>query len=398
MSKFVSYLRFFLSGLAFGIANVIPGVSGGTMLVVFGIYDKLTEAISGPKAIIKNIGFLIGFALGAGAGILGFAFVITYLFENFGVQTNMFFIGLILGSVPLIIRTATAKEKFKPICILPFMLGLAAVVGLTMLEGAGTSEPYAMTLKNEVVEGVNYGIVTVTNNSDRDINNWTIELLNDKNVDPKTVEGADAAISHSTMQKLQKLFGGDVPDNFNAIKSSEDTTIPAKSEYTFSFWNDVEITEADMELTASFAMDVPFFLTMLAALFIAAVAMIIPGVSGSFVMMLLGVYSTVIAALKDLDFLIIIPCAIGAILGIVLGARLMSTLLKKHGLIVYSLIMGLVIGSVYAILPAGFGFNLQTGYGFVALISGVLLSTVIDKIGKDENPIEEAEKQPNKNQ
>ena len=109
MSKFVTYFRFFISGLAFGIANVIPGVSGGTMLVVFGIYDKLTEAISGIKSIFKNFGFLLCFALGAGGGILGFAFIITWLFENFDVQTNMYFIGLILGSVPLIVRTATDK-------------------------------------------------------------------------------------------------------------------------------------------------------------------------------------------------------------------------------------------------------------------------------------------------
>ncbi|MBE6902747.1 MAG: DUF368 domain-containing protein [Ruminococcaceae bacterium] len=115
MNYFVTYLRFFISGLAFGIANVIPGVSGGTMLVVFGIYDKLTEAISGVKAILKNFWFLFSFVLGAGSGVLGFAFVITWLFESFGVQTNMFFIGLILGSVPLIVRTATASEKIKAV-------------------------------------------------------------------------------------------------------------------------------------------------------------------------------------------------------------------------------------------------------------------------------------------
>ena len=54
-------------------------------------------------------------------------------------------------------------------------------------------------------------------------------------------------------------------------------------------------------------MDVPFFLIMMVALFVAAMAMIIPGVSGSFVMLTLGVYTTVIGAVKDLDFAIIIP-------------------------------------------------------------------------------------------
>ena len=50
MKKVLGYLKLILCGMVFGVANVIPGVSGGTMLVVFGIYDQLTEAISGVKA------------------------------------------------------------------------------------------------------------------------------------------------------------------------------------------------------------------------------------------------------------------------------------------------------------------------------------------------------------
>ena len=64
MKKFLYYLKLVLCGIVFGIANVIPGVSGGTMLVVFGIYDQLTEAISGIRAIFKNILFLIFFGIG----------------------------------------------------------------------------------------------------------------------------------------------------------------------------------------------------------------------------------------------------------------------------------------------------------------------------------------------
>ena len=73
MKKVVSYIKILLCGMIFGVANVIPGVSGGTMLVVFGMYDRLTEAISGIKAIFRNIVFLVFFGVGAGVGILGFA-------------------------------------------------------------------------------------------------------------------------------------------------------------------------------------------------------------------------------------------------------------------------------------------------------------------------------------
>ncbi len=386
MSKFSFYLKTFLCGIAFGVANVIPGVSGGTMLVVFGIYDKLTEAISGIKAIFKNIGFLISFCLGAGTGILGFAFVITWLFEQFGVQTNMFFIGLILGSVPLIVRTATKTEKPKPLCILPFIIGLAAVVGLTMLEGTAATESFSMT---ESIDG-NITTIAITNNSDRAIESWSIEIENGGCFDVGyELTGAEVSTNVSTFDKIKQLFGAPIPEQLDLITGIEGVEIEAGETYCFSYSNsdadsaaELPFTVQDMSLTVSYKMDVMFFMTMLAALFIAAVAMIIPGVSGSFVMMLLGVYSTVIAALKDFNLMIIIPCAIGAVLGIILGARLMSTLLKKYSLMVYSLIMGLVIGSVYAILPQGFGFNIETGYGFVTLFCGVLVSVLIDKIGK----------------
>ncbi len=280
MKKVLQYIKLVLCGMVFGVANVIPGVSGGTMLVVFGIYDQLTEAISGVKAIIKNIVFLLFFGVGAGVGILGFAKLIKFLFDNYGVQTNMYFIGLILGSVPMIYHMGTAENKVKPLCIVPFLISGALVVGLAMLQNAmGSAEQAA-----EMISGFDPVM--------------TVKLL---------------------------MFA-----------------------------------------------------------FIAAVAMIIPGLSGSFVMLLLGVYQTVISAIQinDLNFYVIIPVAVGVVLGIILGAKIISTLMKKFRLMAYSAIMGLVIGSVYAILPSDFGFNLQTGYGFVCLLFGVMTSVLVEKLGK----------------
>lgn len=276
MKRVIEYLKYFLCGLAFGTANVIPGVSGGTMLVVFGIFDRLTEAISGIKNIFKNIGFLLSFGLGAGAGILLSAKVIGTLFENFPIQTNMFFIGLILGGVPLIYKFGTSERKVKPLCFVPFLIAMALVIGLAVLDN-----------------------------------------LNIINIAPQTVEGFDLMFS---------------------VK-----------------------------------------LLLCAAL--AAVTMIIPGISGSFVMMLLGVYETIIGAIDTFNFFVLVPFAIGAVIGIIFGAKLISFLIKKNKLMVYSALMGLVIGSVYAILPDGFGFNLQTGYGFAFLLVGVLCAALVEKLG-----------------
>ncbi len=279
MKKIIEYLRYFLCGPVFGTANVIPGVSGGTMLVVFGVFDRLTEAISGIKKIFQNFWFLFTFALGAGGGIVLSAFVISSLFENFGIQTNMFFIGLILGGVPLIYKFGTEEKKVKPSCAIPFVIAMTVVIGLTVLE------------KMDVFK-----------------------------LAPDVVTGFDLVIS----------------------------------------------------------------LKLIVCAAIAAVTMIIPGISGSFVMMLLGVYETIIGAIKDMNFYVIIPFAIGAVIGIIGGAKLISMLIKKNKLMVYSALMGLVIGSVYAILPDGFGFNLQTGYGFACALFGVMAATLVEKLGGSE--------------
>lgn len=276
MKKFTEYLKYFITGIVFGTANVIPGVSGGTMLVVFGIFDKLTESISGIKKIFQNIGFLLSFGLGAGTGIILSAKLIGKLFDSFPVQTNMFFIGLILGGVPLIYKFGTMEKKIRPMCIIPFMISFAVVIGFALLD--------------------KYGII---------------------NVAVQAPEGFDILFS---------------------------------------------------------------FKIMLCAV-LAAVTMIIPGISGSFIMMLIGVYQTVIDAINSFNFYILIPFAIGAVIGIIFGARLISFLIKKNRLMVYSALMGLVIGSVYAILPEGFGFNLQSGYGFVFLLCGIVFATLVDKIG-----------------
>lgn len=289
MKKVVSYIKILLCGMIFGVANVIPGVSGGTMLVVFGMYDRLTEAISGIKAIFRNIVFLVFFGVGAGVGILGFAKLLNSLFENFPVQTNMYFIGLILGSIPLVYRLGTEEQKTKPLCLVPLLIAGAVVVGLAVLQ------------------------------------------------------------------------------------------------------NSMGDAEQAAESVAGF--DILMTIKLVVFAFIAAVAMIIPGVSGSFVMMLLGVYQTVISAIQfnALNFYVIIPVAVGVVLGVILGAKIISTLMKKFKLMAYSAIMGLVIGSVYAILPNGFGFNLQTGYGFVCLLFGVLTSILVEKLGDGNKQEKNAE-------
>lgn len=365
-----------LYGLVFGIANVIPGVSGGTMLVVFGCYDKVCGALTlNLKEIKKNIVFLIFFGIGAVIGIVGFAFVITWLFTNFPTQTNMFFMGLIIGSVPLIVRNATVKDKFKPICVVPFIIGLAAVVGLAVAENSSAA-PYRL---EAAVNGETTAI-TIYNDSSRTVNEWEIEFA-DENIALETMflSGAEAETDYPTALKIKGILGMKIPALApNVFTNIEGDIIQPNSSFTF-IYDGGALNVSEMELSVSYKMDVKFFVTMVAALFIAAIAMIIPGVSGSFVMMTLGVYSTIITAIKDLDFAIIIPCAIGAVIGLVAGARLITWLMKKYSLMVYSAILGLVAGSIYVIFPAGFGLNIATLTGAVCLLIGAFVAVIVGK-------------------
>ncbi len=360
-----------LYGLVFGIANIIPGVSGGTMLVVFGCYDKVCGALTlNLKEIKKNIVFLIFFGISAVLGIFGFAFLITMLFENCPVQTNLFFIGLILGSTPLILRNATVSEKFRPSCILPFAIGLAAVVGLTVMQKASASdEPFSVTISKE--NGVS--CVALANYSGRDINKWTIEL-EEGVIEASAFNAPNAQVSdgYSLSARLKQLTGQSSPDKA-VIKGN----FPAGSIFTFTY--NGTLTEENCSVTAGYAMDAGFFIKLLLATFTAAVAMIIPGVSGSFIMVTLGTYAPVIGAIKALDIITLIPVAVGAIAGIVLGARLVVLLMKRFRLMTFSVILGLVAGSVYAVFPDGFGINFATLTGLLALLLGGAISVIVGK-------------------
>lgn len=104
-----------LIGVAVGMANVIPGVSGGTLAVVFGIYDKFINAITYDiKKIWANRKFVLPLLLGMLCGVLLFSEMITALYEKFPAQTDFFFTGLILGSVPMLFVYMVKDESGGP--------------------------------------------------------------------------------------------------------------------------------------------------------------------------------------------------------------------------------------------------------------------------------------------
>ena len=370
-----------LYGIIFGVANIIPGVSGGTMLVTFGCYDKVCGALALDfKEIKRNLKFLIFFAVGAVLGIVGFSNIISLLFERFPTPTYMFFMGLILGSVPLIIRNATVKEKFRPICAVPFLIALVLVVGLAVLEG-GSAEQAVI----DVQEGRGEYTVTFTNNSGQDMESWSLEV---ESGDIVSVVSGDVEFVYrgGKTEAILSIFGVQSDGHPNTIVPTGDALLKAGDSVTFTVKSGGVPEYSVLEFSAEYSYKITFmFIAVLVlASLLAAVAMIIPGVSGSFIMVLLGTYATVISAVKDLNFIVLIPVAIGVVLGLVFGARLIRFLLKKYRLTVFSAILGLCAGSLYAILPSGFGFNIETAIGLIALVIGGAISLIVGKYTKTE--------------
>ncbi|MDE5614901.1 MAG: DUF368 domain-containing protein [Treponemataceae bacterium] len=125
----------FFKGIVIGMANVIPGVSGGTLAVVFNIYDKFVNAITlNVKRLRENLPFLVPLLAGMAAGVLLFSKLISFLYAHFPVQTNCVFTGLILGSIPLIFGYAKKVPDGKKAGASFFVpLALCAVAGFAVL-------------------------------------------------------------------------------------------------------------------------------------------------------------------------------------------------------------------------------------------------------------------------
>ena len=278
-------LKLIFAGIVIGVANVIPGVSGGTMAVVFGIYDELIGVISfNIKAIFGKWRFWVPLAIGMGIGIIAFSKIVTFLFEHFPVQTQYFFAGIVLGSIPLILKRTS------------------------------------LTLKME------------------NLGNWISALV-------------------CLLIMLLMVF-----INTDSMISTIQTEL--------TFW-----LGAKLLLGGAFA----------------AFAMIIPGISGSFLMVILGIYSTVIASVSDFNLPIICVVAVGVIIGIFAGAKGVQVLLGKFPKQTYGAIFGLVIGSVFAVLPlketASFfadGKILAFVISLVCAAAGFVLAFFSGKEGKEE--------------
>lgn len=129
------------------------------------------------------------------------------------------------------------------------------------------------------------------------------------------------------------------------------------------------------ESTAVFTELTPQIIVMLAlAGALAAMAMIIPGISGAFVLLIFGYYRTILQAVSEMNISMIIPVILGAVIGLLASAAFVRFLLEKVPKETYGAVLGLVIGSIFVLYPESFGEGVGIVISVICLLVGFILS------------------------
>ena len=285
-----AYLSYFIKGMAIGIANAIPGVSGGTIAFVLGIYEKLTSSISSlPMDLIKlrwkevaeSLKVLIPVFLGAVISIFLFFHILTFSFANYPIPTKIFFVGLVIGSFPFVTKTV---EKYDLKVFFAFFLG-AFIMSIFVYFDINTPE-------------------------------------------------------------INKTVGESVSSDFSVIYG------------------------------------IKLFFCGIAA----AVAMVIPGISGSLLLLILGEYENVSYFVSNMtsNFNYIYPLiflGIGIVIGIFAISKLITILIQKYRAIVFGFVLGILIVSFLSLWPNITSLNIpMLAATVLSMCLGFLVAIMMEKI------------------
>ncbi|WP_035132590.1 undecaprenyl phosphate translocase family protein [Clostridium sulfidigenes] len=143
-----------------------------------------------------------------------------------------------------------------------------------------------------------------------------------------------------------------------------------------SIFSDVEVSTIAMT-----SLSVKSFISLFLAGFIAAATMILPGVSGSLVLLIIGLYTTFTNAVSTFNIPLLIPGGLGVLVGILTMTKLIESFMSKYPQPAYFAICGLILGSVFPVYP-GFTFNLSGMLSIITFLIGFILTYIL---GKKEN-------------
>ena len=271
-----------VSGALIGIANIIPGVSGGTVALLLGVYEKLTESIgdfitSSREKKIKIFKFLFQISIGVIIGILAFAKIIDLLYKNYKEGTSFLFLGLIIGSLPLVL-TYRDNEKINKYGKLWFLFGLLLMISLICLQSFYSNEK-----------------------TSNDIYQLTIGYI------------------------IKLIFSGAL----------------------------------------------------------AGGAMVIPGISGSLLLVMLGEYYNILGFINNQMIIPIAFVGIGALIGIVGFAKIINKLLKAYRDNTLYFIIGFIVASLVEIWP-GFTLTLSKGItNIIIFLLGIYIVKLMKKLERN---------------
>ena len=404
----------FVKGMCMGIADVIPGVSGGTLALVLGIYSQFVQALRSlnPKPLIaafswflaprskakkkaftealRTVDFLFLIPLGLGifsALVLG-SLIIPRLLDDYPEIMRGLFFGLILASIGVPLKM-TPKDK-------------AAKLGGP-----------ALTLAFFLVFGY---LVTDPNRSLNIADEWTvIEASSDGPISLKDLSrqgpsalGCAALYWSDQNQALRQAFALDNPQqaaklaDFHAGQTALNATDKHGMKVRSSHYNDLEVPPG-----TSLRVPRPTYLFVFLAGVIAISAMVLPGISGSFILLILGCYYFVLGSAKgSLSLLVraefpgaplyyLICFAAGCLLGLMSFSRVLSFLLTKFPTQTMAALVGLMVGCLRGIwpwrqeesngdlvnvLPDDF---IETAWpALVAMVIGVAMALALERLGR----------------
>ncbi|MDR2771592.1 MAG: DUF368 domain-containing protein [Clostridiales Family XIII bacterium] len=253
-----------VKGFAIGASMLIPGVSGGTMAILLGVYDEMISALSNIRAQFRrNSLLLLQFLAGAGVGILLLSGPVLTALTLWTKPVMFFFTGAILAGIPPIYRKLRVA-RIKP--------------------------------KNVLVAAVGAGVAIAT------------EYL------------------------PSGLFTPAAGGGFDPLACA----------------------------------------LLFAAGFVIAIALILPGISGSYVLLMFGMYDLTLTAVRDVNLPYLLPLAAGGLVGVFSTAGVLDNLMRKHPQFIYMLIIGFMLGSVVQVFP-----GLPAGLGIAVCAAAFLAGLVI---------------------
>jgi putative membrane protein len=246
-----------------GISDLIPGVSGGTIALVLGIYQSLIAAINGlfSKQWKEHVMFLVPLGIGIVFALLTISHLVEWLLVEYPQPTFFFFLGLIIAIIPTLLKDINYKQTFTPIHYVLLAIG-AILVSATFF-----------------------------------------------------------------------------------IKDNELATV----------MSDLVVSD---------------YILLFFAGWLASSAMILPGISGSFIFLLLGVYPTVVNALSTFNIPVIIIVGSGIAIGLVITSRFITFLFKQYKTGTYALMIGFIVGSIVVIYPGVSGDHILFYTSVLALFMG----------------------------